>query len=182
LKHLENFLTAVERSGFTFNITKCHFARPEVKFLGKIVGSGRYRPDPDKIVTVYGLKRPQTKKQVRQILEFFAHFHSYIPAYADVAKSLVDLTRKKTPNKLDWRQEHEDAFMRLRSLLCEAATKPLFIIDNNAPFNVSVDASNYAVSGMKVCTVYYVGETTEHVKNGYNRLARGGSHIGEISM
>jgi hypothetical protein len=28
---------------------------------------------------------------------------------------------------------------------------------------------------LKFCTVDYVGETTKHAKNGYNRLARGGS-------
>jgi hypothetical protein len=148
LKHLEKFLKVISESGLTFNIKRCHFAQPEVKFLGHIVGSGRYRADPDKVAIVPGLTRPQNKKEGRQIMGFLAHFQSYIPSYVHIAKRLTDLTAKRTPNKITWPQEHEDAFQRLKSLLCEAATKPLFIVYYNAPFNISGDGSNHAVSGL----------------------------------
>jgi hypothetical protein len=148
LKHLERFLTAIKQSGFTFNIKKCNFAQPEIKFVGNIVGSGRYKADPAKIATIHGLKRPETKTQVRQILGFFGHFQSYIPSYAHIAKCLTDLTTKRTPNKIIWTQTHEDAFNRLKSLLIEASTTPLFVIDYNSPFNISVDASNHSVSAI----------------------------------
>lgn len=145
---LEIFLSLIQKAGFTFNIKKCQFAQKEVHFLGCIVGSGRYRPDPSKISTVHGLKIPQTKKEVRQILGFFSHFQTYIPNYAKIAKCITDLTKKRTPNKIIWTSEHDSAFTQLKQLLGEATSNPLFIADFTLPFNLSVDASQFAVAGI----------------------------------
>jgi len=46
LKHLENFLLEIRRSGLTLNLAKCNFALPQVKFVGQIIGSGVRKPDP----------------------------------------------------------------------------------------------------------------------------------------
>ena len=146
MKNLHQFLTVIRQSGFTFNIKTCSFAHPEVKFLGRVTGSGRYSPNTDKVATVHGLKSPQMKNEVRQILGFFANFQYFIPGYAEIARCITDLTCKRTSNKMSWTQKHEQAFQLLKSLLCEAVTKTLFIIDYNLPFNISFDASTYAVS------------------------------------
>jgi RNase H-like domain found in reverse transcriptase len=101
------------------------------------------------------MKRPETKKEIRQMLGFFAHFSAYIPSYAGIAQCLTDLTSKRFSNRVNWSQQHEEAFETLKRLLYEAATVPLFIIDYNAPFNISVDASNFAVGGI-------LSQTDEH--------------------
>lgn len=145
LKHLERFLTVIQQSGFTFNIKKCNFAQPEIKFLGNVVGSGHYKADSVKVDTLHGLK-DQRRKKVRQILGFFGHFQSYIPSYAHIAKCLMDSTTKRTPNKINWTRIHEDAFNRFKSLLIEASITPFFVNDYNSPFNISLDASNHSVS------------------------------------
>ena len=67
LMHLQKFLATIRTSGFTFNIKKCIWAKPEVKFVGRIVGSGKHRPDTSKIEAIANLKKPKTKKEVRQI-------------------------------------------------------------------------------------------------------------------
>jgi transposase InsO family protein len=156
LKHLELFLIEIKKSGFTFNIQKCLFAQPELTFAGCVVGSGKHRADLNKVATIQNMKRPETKKEIRQMLGFFAHFSSYIPSYAGIAKCLTDLTSKRFPNRINWSQQHEDAFTTLKRLLYEAATVPLFIIDYNIPFNISVDASNHAVGAI-------LSQTDEHV-------------------
>jgi len=92
------------------------------------------------------MQRPITKKDLRKTLGFLAHFQAYIPQYAKVAKCLTDLTCKAVPNKLPWRDEHQQAFDTLKRLLCEAVTNPLYIVDFNSAFNLSVDASGYAVA------------------------------------
>lgn len=158
LKHLELFLIEVKKSGFTFNIQKCLFAQPELTFAGCVVGSGKHRADLSKVSTIQNMKRPETKKEIRQMLGFFAHFSSYIPSYAGIAKCLTDLTSKRFPNRVNWSQQHEDAFTTLKRLLYDAATVPLFIIDYNIPFNISVDASNYAVAAILSQTDEYVME------------------------
>ena len=139
LKMLTKFLQVIKQSGITFNLKKCQFALPEIKFIGHIIGSGRHCLDPSKASVIHEMKRPITKKDLRKTLGFLAHFHAYIPNYAAVSKVLTDLTCKSVSNKIPWNDIHQQAFEKLKQLLYEAVNNPLYIVDFNLPFNVSVD-------------------------------------------
>jgi hypothetical protein len=39
-------LSNIRASGLTLNLSKSYFAKPEVKFIGHLVGSGHRRVDP----------------------------------------------------------------------------------------------------------------------------------------
>ncbi len=72
LSNVDSYLRVIRDSGFTLGLSKCEFAKPTVKFVGHIIGSGLRRVDPEKVVAaVRNLKEPETKKQLRQILGFF---------------------------------------------------------------------------------------------------------------
>jgi len=87
-----------------------NYALPEVKFCGKIIGSGTKRPDPDKVATVQALKPGKTKTEVRQLLGFFSYFRDHIPHFAEIAKPLLtDLTTKRVPNTVPWNDLHTTA-------------------------------------------------------------------------
>jgi len=43
------------------------------------------------------MKRPESKKQTRQVLGFFSFFRDYIPNFSAIAKPLTDLTGKRVP-------------------------------------------------------------------------------------
>ena len=58
------------------------------------------------------------------------------------------MTSKRIPNRIPWGEAQQNSFDRLKLLLCKATVEPLDIIDMSKPFNVSVDASDYAVGGM----------------------------------
>ena len=62
MSHLRAFLTEIRKSGLTLNVKKCSFAKPEVKFVGHVIGSGRHRPGEQKLATVTDLSRPITKR------------------------------------------------------------------------------------------------------------------------
>ena len=53
---------------------KCRWAQSQVKFCGKILGSGRRYADPKKVKIVHEMKIPETKTELRQMLGFFAFF------------------------------------------------------------------------------------------------------------
>jgi hypothetical protein len=79
MMQLRAFLTEIRKSGLTLNLKKCSFAKSEVKFLGHVVGSGRHRPDEEKLSSVADLSRPVTKREVRRTLGFsllFSCIHS----------------------------------------------------------------------------------------------------------
>ena len=148
LNHIDETLKHVKSSGLTLNIKKSDFAKPEVKFCGCIVGSGKRRVDPDKVHSILQLKRPETKTQVRSVLGLFGWFREYIPRYAEWARALTELTSKRVPNRIPWGTNEQASFDKLKELLCTAVNEPLCIIDWSKPFNIYTDASDYMVAGI----------------------------------
>jgi len=52
MSHLRAFLTEMRKSGLTLIVKKCSFAKPEIKFIGHVIGSGRHRSDEQKLATI----------------------------------------------------------------------------------------------------------------------------------
>lgn len=144
---IRRFLQRIKEVHLTLKLRKCRFALPEVKFCGKIIGSGTKRPDPTKIATVQGLKPGKTKTEVRQLLGFFSYFRDHIPNFAEIALPLTDLTAKRIPNKVPWDDQHTVALEKLKEALCEATLNPLYIANFDLPFHITVDACDLGVAG-----------------------------------
>ena len=89
LKHLEAFLMRMRKHNLTLNLKKCIFAKPIVKFIGHIVGSGTIEMNPDRTECLL-----KTKKQVKQILGLFSYYRQFVNNFAHIAKPLSDLTKK----------------------------------------------------------------------------------------
>lgn len=143
LNHIRRFLAIIKRVGMTLSIAKCEFAKPEVKFVGHFVGSGGRRPDPDRLQGLDKMSRPQTKKELRQLLGAFGYYRDYIEHFAHIVKPLTDLTSKKVPNQLPWEECHQQAYELLRSKL--RSTHVLRIPRVGEPFVLHTDASGVAV-------------------------------------
>ena len=60
---LEKFLKTIEQSGLTLNFKKCKWAQKQVKFCGKIVGSGKILADPEKLTACDGEAVPAKDKE-----------------------------------------------------------------------------------------------------------------------
>ena len=148
LCHIESYLSVIEESGLTLGLSKCSFAKSEIKFVGQIIGSGKRRADPEKVASIQGLKEPETEKQLRQISGFFGFFRDYLPNYAQRAKPLTDLTAKRIPDRIPFGEVERQALNVLKTHLCHATMKPLHTIDMTRPFNLFVDASDYCVGGI----------------------------------
>ena len=143
LAHIEKFLQVIKDSGFVLNPKKTSLAQSQLKFLGHIIGSGQRKANPDKVRVVHEMKRPENKKQVRQVLGFFSYFRDYIPNFSAVAKPLTDLTGKRVPNHIPWGESQEQAFQTLKAQLCLATTKAL-----KKPFTLHVDTSDHTVAAV----------------------------------
>jgi hypothetical protein len=148
LKHIEALLQIIRKCGLTLTLKKFNFAMSEVKFCGQMVGSGKRRVDPDKVKAVKGLKRPETKSQVRSVLITFSWFRDYIPNMSELARPLVELTGKRIPNRVPWGESQERSYVALKEAFCDAVDKSLWISDWTRPFNVYTDASDYSIAGV----------------------------------
>ena len=140
---VSKFLTIVRDVGMTLNLSKCDFAKSEVKFVGHFVGSGKRRADPQRLEGIAKMQRPHNKKELRKILGAMGFYREYIPQFAHIAKPLTDLTAKHSPNVLPWCDAHQVAFELLRDRLCSAHV--LRIPQIGKPFCLHTDASGFAV-------------------------------------
>jgi len=64
------------------------------------------------------------------------------------AKPLTDLTAKRVPNKIPWGQAQQEAFEKLKELMCQATVNTLNIVDFSKLYNIHVDTSNYMVGAV----------------------------------
>jgi len=100
LGHIRQLLEIMSRVGMTLSLAKCGFLKPEVKFVGHFVGSGKRRLDPQRLEGFAEMERPRTKKELRKLLAAFGYYREYIPHFAHIAKPLTDLTGNNSPNVL----------------------------------------------------------------------------------
>ena len=89
---------------------------------------------------------PQSKKDVRAFLGLAGYYRRFIPEFATIAAPLTDLTRKTAPSKVVWTKVCNDAFIKLKHLLC--TTPVLKSPDFQQGFIIQTDASDRAVGAV----------------------------------
>ena len=60
LNHLDTFFKLIKEAGLTLNYKEVVLAKLEVKYVGQYVGSGKKKPNPDKLEVIKTLVRPTT--------------------------------------------------------------------------------------------------------------------------
>jgi hypothetical protein len=158
LSHLCSFFREIRKSGLTLSLKKCSLVQHEVRFVGHIVGSGRHRPDADKLATISDLARPVTKKDVRKMVGFFNYFHSYVPSLAELCVPFTNVLAKDKPNIIVWTEVENLAFERLKQALSDCVKANLYIAQWGKPFGIHCDASKIAVGS---CLVQWDDEGRE---------------------
>jgi len=76
---LEKFLKTIELSGLTLNFRKCKWAQKQVRFCGKIIGSGQILADPEKLSVLDKMNQPRTKKGSETDARFLWIFQGSYP-------------------------------------------------------------------------------------------------------
>jgi len=94
LEHVRQFLTTMREAGLTLKLEKCDFHRPQVTFVGHIIGSGRHGVDPSKVACVESMKSPTTKKGSETAARFF-HIFVLMLKILQVSQSLSLTLQKK---------------------------------------------------------------------------------------
>ena len=122
----------------------------EVKFCGHILREGTRRAAPAKLAAVskWEPEHITTVTQMKSFLGLAGWYEMYVPGYATRAAPLTDaLTAKKSPSKkITWTESMLQSFHYIKTELLKNA--PLQIVDASKPFNITVDASGWAVGGV----------------------------------
>ena len=162
VNHVRQVLQRLRANGIKLKPEKCKLFQREVNYLGQIVSSEGYKPDPSKVNAVTALKDsvPTNVGEVRKLLGLVGYYRRYIPDFARTARPLFDLLQglptdqTKPANRGDkskktgvipsskpvvWEKQHENA---LKELLEHLVSPPIMgYPDYNQPFILHTDAS-----------------------------------------
>ena len=121
--------------------SKCQFEVRKIEFLGIILEGGTVTMDPIKVAGVQDWKTPKNVKDFCSFLGFCNFYWRFIRGFSQIAKSLNERLKKGV--KWAWEDKKEKAFQELKKCICEDSV--LMQPDQKKPFEVKVDASNYAI-------------------------------------
>ena len=115
LQRVEQVLQRIEAAGLKLKPEKCEMLQKEVVFLGHIVSGEGVRPNPDNIAKVMAWTRPKTAKQIKSFVALGSYFRRFIRNYAQMARPLIDLTKKG--KKFIWSEACEKSFEEIKAAL-----------------------------------------------------------------
>ena len=125
-------------------LKKCKFGVKEVDFLGLILRPGEIAMDPTKLSRIAEWPTPTKVKDVRSFLGFTNYYRRFIGDYSNIARPLIDLTKKNQEWK--WSPSCQRAFNQLKE---EFSKQPVLSLpDLNKPFTIATDASKDASGGI----------------------------------
>lgn len=142
--HLEEVLKVIQAEGLKLKLSKCAFFAKRMEYLGHIISKEGIKKDPKKLAVIRRLQPPRTRKQLRTYLGKINYYAKFIEGLSSVARPLTQLTSPKKDFK--WLPEHTVAFERLKEMILSDVL--LAFPDEKLPFNITTDASAYAIGAV----------------------------------
>ena len=136
-ENLKALKEAAKKDNFIFNKQKCLYNCTQIKLLGHLVGNGVIKPDPERVAALNDLQQPTTKKELQRILGLFSYYSKWVPNYSALIRPLL-----QTDSFL-LSKDALNAFHVIKNKLSQATLQP---IDEDLPFTVETDASDFAIA------------------------------------
>jgi hypothetical protein len=93
---VRKMLTILQKHDLYLNIEKCQFKQTKVNYLGVCVGGKRISMEEAKVEKVKDWKPLRNATEVRRFLGFTGYYCYFIKGYSQIARPLLDLTKKAT--------------------------------------------------------------------------------------
>ncbi|KAH9081378.1 hypothetical protein LEN26_021318 [Aphanomyces euteiches] len=143
ISRLRDVLTCLQSAGFKLKMSKCHWGKTSVAFLGHIVTLAGILPTPEKVKSVLRVRPLRNVAEVRAFLGLAGYFRRFIQGFAAISRPLEKL---KTAEVFEWTSECTDALENLKRKLVSPPILAYPIFED--PFFVMVDACPIAVGAV----------------------------------
>jgi len=145
-QHIRKVLKILAEEGLYLKMMKVHAFQPQIEYLGHIISREGIKKDPKKVEAILKCKDPVNKKQVRQILGKANYIGKFIANLADITGPMSKVTSSSEKVPFVWGEEQKIALKRLKKAIIQDVM--LAFPDSSKPYNITTDASDYAVSGV----------------------------------
>ena len=115
-KQVHQVLDKLRQHDLYLKPEKCLFEKKSMEFLGVVLEKGQIHMDPTKLKGVADWPPPKSVKDVKAFLGFTGFYCYFVPHYSQIARPLIDLTRKAVP--FHWEAPQIRAFETLKTLMC----------------------------------------------------------------
>jgi transposase InsO family protein len=154
--HVRTVLDILRKHEFKAKMSKCDFNKPELKFLGHIVGRNGLKVDDSKVATVRDWPVPQNVSKLRSFLGLANYFRRFIQGYSTLVAPLTALTGDT--RQWQWTPQCQAAFEGVKHALTNAPV--LILPDTSKPYEIWSDASIYGTGAVLLQDGYAVAYTS----------------------
>ena len=99
--HLDNLRSVFDRfrkEGLKLKPKKCHFCKPEVLYLGHVVGRNGIKPNLEKVEVIRTYPVPSNCDEVRSFVALVSYYRRFVKGFASIASPLNNL------QKFEWNE------------------------------------------------------------------------------
>ncbi len=151
IEHLRQVMSLLRQHKLYAKLSKCDFNKPELKFLGHVIGREGISVDPEKIDVIRKWPVPKDVSELRAFLGLCNYFRRFVHGYSQIAGPLTALTGTTGQDSYTWdkwKERELAAFEKLKVALC--STPVLRLPDFDKPFEMWTDASLDGTGGVLV--------------------------------
>jgi hypothetical protein len=142
--HLKQVLSLLHQDKWQVKLSKCSFAQRQVDYLGHVISEQGVATDPAKITAIAEWSSPTNVKQLRSFLGLARYYRKFVRHFSIILKPLIELLKKQV--YFLWIEQHEQAFVALKSTLIEAPVLALPDFPKNS--TLETDASELGVGAV----------------------------------
>ena len=147
-KVLSTVLRRLRENGFTINPLKCEWTVKETNWLGYWLMPRGLKPWSKTIDAILHMDCPKTPKELRKFIGMVNYCRDMWPSRVHILKPLTDKAGLKKGQPLEWTDEMQAAFDKMKLLL--AADALAAYADYNKSFDIYTDSSDYQL-GACIC-------------------------------
>ena len=124
LKDVYKCLQKLDADNLRINLSKCHFAKHQINWLGFTFLQNGVKPIESKTAAIAEIKAPKTLKQLRSILGSVHHLSKFIPNLAKICHPLRPLLKKS--ETYIWTDNHQKHFEYIKTVIANATENTHF--------------------------------------------------------
>jgi hypothetical protein len=143
LQHIQQVLHTLQQHKLYANFEKCSFGMDMVHYLAYIIDRHGVHVDPTKIQVIYDWPAPTTLTKLWSFLGLTNFYRRFVLGLSHIAWAFSQVTRGGGKEKFVWVLLQQQAFDELKKRLFSSLV--LSLSDLQHPFEIEIDASDYAV-------------------------------------